>query len=129
MTVAMASRASVRWFWRDIRMVYVLLVWAAFGTGLFFYFDSGISFHGAASAKPAAQVAGDDELYTGSIIVVSRSGDDCWKMMLDNRTGRMWENGYVDCGVVSGVLAAGQEKIEARVGRLHAIGAAFRDGR
>lgn len=125
----MASRASVRWFWRDIRMVYVLLVWAAFATGLFFYFDSGIAFRAGASAKPAAQAAGADELYTGSIIVVPRTGDECWKMMLDNRTGRMWENGYIDCGAVTGVLADNQKKIEARVGRLHAIGAAFRDGR
>ena len=129
MAVAMASRASVRWLWRDIRMVYVLLVWAAFATGLFFYFDSGVTFRGVASVTSAEPAVSDDELYTGSIIVVPRSGEDCWKMMLDNRTGRMWENGYVDCDAVAGVLAASQQNIQARAGRLNAIGAAFRDGR
>ena len=128
MAVAMASRAVPR-LWHDVRLVYVLLLWAAFVAGLYFFFDGGISLHRAAPAKSVAQSANDDKLYTGSIIVVPRTGHDCWKLMLDNRTGRMWENGYVDCDMIAGVLAANQHNIAARAGRLHAIGAAFRDGK
>jgi hypothetical protein len=132
MAVVMVSRAPVRWLWRDIRLVYVLLVWAAFATGLFVYFDGSITLRPGARAapvSPAAQAAKDDAIFTGSIIVVPRSGDDCWKMMLDNRTGRMWESGYVDCNAVAGALADDQRASQSRAVRLHAIGAAFREGR
>ncbi len=125
----MASRASARYLWRDMRLVYALLAWVALAIGLFIYFDNSITFQAAAPAKPQAQAGNDDTLYTGSIIVVPRAGDDCWKMMLDNRTGRMWENGYVDCDAVVGVLAESKQDGAARAGRLHAIGASFRDGR
>ena len=125
----MASRASVRRFWRDIRVVYVLLVWAAFTTGLFVYFDSSITLHRVAPPAPASQADKDDELYTGSIVVVPRFGNDCWKMMIDNRTGRMWENGYVDCDSVVGTLAESERNGATSSARLNAIGAAFRDGR
>ena len=125
----MASRASVRHhFWRDMRLVYVLLAWVALAIALFLYFDKSITFRDAAPAKPVARAAADDALYTGSIIVVPRAGNDCWKMMLDNRTGRMWENGYVDCNTVVGVLAESKKDGASRAGRLHAIGASFRDG-
>ena len=33
----MTSRASVRYLWRDIRLVYVLLAWVALAIGLFAY--------------------------------------------------------------------------------------------
>lgn len=122
----MASRVSVRWLRRDIRLVYVLLVWVAFTVGLFIYFDNGITFHAAAPPAPAAN---DDELYTGSIVIVPSSGDECWQMMLDNRTGRMWESGYIGCDAVAGVLAESQRDTKARTGRMNAIGAAFREGR
>ena len=77
----MASRAPVRWFWRDMRLVFVLLVWAAFGIGLLAYLDSSISFslHRPAPAPP--QAVADAELYTGSIVVVPSRGDRCWQMI------------------------------------------------
>lgn len=64
-------------------LLYVLLVWAALGTSLFYFFNGGIMFPGAAvvppyraaSAPPQAQ--GDDEIYTGSIIVVQPRGNQC----------------------------------------------------
>ena len=64
-------------------LLYVLLVWAALGTSLFYFFNGGIMFpdaavvppHRAASAPPQAQ--GDDEIYTGSIIVVQPRGNQC----------------------------------------------------
>ena len=54
-------------------------------------------------AKTKAQI--DDEIYTGSIIVVPPTGDQCWQMMIDNRTGHMWETGYVDCYAAVSELA------------------------
>jgi hypothetical protein len=106
----------------------VLLVWVAFAVGLFIYFDNGITFHAAPTPVPAAQAANDDELYTGSIVIVPPSGDECWQMMLDNRTGRMWESGYIGCDAVAGVLAESQRDTKARTGRLNAIGAFFHAG-
>ncbi len=129
----MAARAATSYLWRDVRLVYVLLIWAAFAAALFAFFESSVTFHGAAvrptPAAPAAQAAIDDALYTGSMIVVPRSGNDCWKMMLDNRTGRTWEGGYVDCDATVGVLAENQADAQARAGRLNAIGASFRERR
>jgi len=95
----MASRVSVRWFWRDARMLPVLLVWAAFAGSLLIYFNGVILPWRTAPAASAAapQVAGDDALYTGSIIMVPRSGDECRRLIFDNRTGTMWEDGYIDC--------------------------------
>jgi hypothetical protein len=126
----MAARAAVSYLRRDLRLVYVLFVWAAFATALILFLDGGASFHGgAARPTPAAQAANDDALYTGSVIVVPRTGNDCWKMMLDNRTGRMWEGGYVDCDATVGLLAQGEASTQARAGRLTAIGASFRERR
>jgi hypothetical protein len=45
----------------------------------------------------AAPIINDDEIYTGSIYFVPASGDACWQRMIDNRNGRMWDMGYVDC--------------------------------
>jgi hypothetical protein len=132
MAVTMATRASAPWFWRDLRLVYVLLVWVAFAFGLYFYFDNDLAPRREARVTPAmaaAQAAKDDALYTGSIIVVPRTGEQCWKMMLDNRTGRMWESGYVDCTAAVGPFGQDAHNKVSRAGRLHAIGAAFRDGK
>ena len=123
----MASRVAVRRFWRDMRLVFVLLVWAAFGTGLFAYFDSSINLTVNLRPPPPvpAQAASDDELYTGSIVVVPPRGDRCWQMMLDNRTGRMWESGYLDCDTVVDALTD-SKRTGASAVRLNAIGSAFR---
>jgi hypothetical protein len=95
---------KVYWLWRDLRLLYVLLVWAAFGASLFYVFDKRIVFRGTAIVLPhrtasarLPQAQSDDEFYTGAVIVVQPCGDRCWQMTLDNRTGRMWENSCVDC--------------------------------
>jgi hypothetical protein len=119
----MASRVSVRWFWRDVRLVYGLLIWAACGAGVLLYFNGGVSWQAAAPAPQ--RVASDDELYTGSIVVVPTQGDRCWQMMLDNRTGRMWEGGYLDCDAVVDALTD-SKRTGASAVRLNAIGSAFR---
>jgi hypothetical protein len=39
----------------------------------------------------------DDEIYTGSILYVPDEGKICRQLLFDNRTGRMRDNGLVDC--------------------------------
>ncbi len=121
----MAARAA-QLFWRDMRLVGMLLAWAAFGTAAVLYFSVTAQRAGPAPAGPTLS---DAALFTGSIVVVPRSGHDCWKMMLDNRTGRMWEDGYLACDLALGVPAEKRADEGKRAGRLQAIGASFRDNR
>ncbi|HET7911814.1 MAG TPA: hypothetical protein VFL49_07275 [Pseudolabrys sp.] len=114
-----------RWMLRDIPRTYVLLVWLAFGIAVLIYSNdwhpSGWTAlrHEAATAKPPAPV----DNYTGSIIVVPTRGENCWQMMIDNRTGRMWDKGVVNCYEVS------RPDRDQRSGmsslRINAIGKAF----
>jgi hypothetical protein len=120
-----AARAKVHWLWRDLRLVYVLLVWTAFASSLFIYFNGGITLRRAAPVAPPL-VENDDEIYTGSVIVVPPRGDQCWQMMLDNRTGRMWENGYVNCYVAVSQLADSKRSGAISSIRMQSISTAFR---
>jgi hypothetical protein len=130
MAVTMASRVTDRWLWRDLRLVYVLLVLAAFGFSLFFFFSGNIFSGGfmlrVKAPEPAQQAQSDDEIYTGSIIIVPPRGDQCWQMMLDNRTGRMWENGYVDCYVAVRQFAENKRSGAISTIRIRSIMDAFR---
>lgn len=126
----MALRVTDRWLWRDLRLVYVLLVWVAFSFSIFYFFGGGIfgggiTLHGKAPG-PSQQAQSDDEIYTGSIIVVPPRGDQCWQMMLDNRTGRMWENGYVNCYVAVRQLADSKRSGAISSIRIQSISDAFR---
>lgn len=47
--------------------------------------------------KPAVAPPSDDEVYTGSILYVPDEGKICRQLLFDNRTGRMQDNGMVDC--------------------------------
>jgi hypothetical protein len=40
---------------------------------------------------------GDDEIYTGSILFVPNDGKICRQFLFDNRSGRINDNGLVDC--------------------------------
>jgi hypothetical protein len=91
----MTSHLSVNGFWRDARMLSVLLVWAACATSPLIYLNGVIPLRHAAPA--ALQVVDDEVLYTGSIVMVPRSGDECRRLTFDNRTGSMWEGGSIDC--------------------------------
>ena len=124
----MAARALSHrcWMLRDVPRTYVLLVWLAFGIALLIYSNdwhpSGWSAlrREAAVTPPVSAV----EQYTGAIIVVPTRGENCWQLMLDNRTGRMWEKGYVNC--YEAVPRPGKDQ---RGGmstlRMNAIGKAF----
>ena len=92
-----AHKSSHRhWMLRDIPRTYVLLTWLAFGAALLIYSNdwhpSGWTAlrKEATAPKPPVSVT---EQYTGSIIIVPTRGEDCRQMMLDNRTGRMWDKG------------------------------------
>ena len=127
-----ARRASShrRWFLRDIPRTYVLLVWLAFGAAILIYtidwHPSGWSAlrQETVAAKP---LRNDAATYTGSIIIVPARGDQCLQRMIDNRTGRMWDKGYVNCDE-----AASPPEKDQRAGmsslRLNAIGKAFHGG-
>jgi hypothetical protein len=46
--------------------------------------------------KPTKPLS-DDEIYTGSILFVPSDGKICRQLFFDNRSGRMSDNGMVDC--------------------------------
>ena len=78
----------------------------------------------AGDAKPGA--ASDDEIYTGSILYLPYEGRDCRQLLFDNRTGRISENGYIDC-----VKATDQSGINSpkqwSAARAKVISTGFRD--
>jgi hypothetical protein len=97
----------------------VLLVWLAFGVALLIYSNdwhpSGWTElrQEATAPKPPVSVTDQD---TGSIMIVPTRGEDCRQMMLDNRTGRMWDNGVVNClrgGIPSGKRSARRNELIA----------------
>jgi hypothetical protein len=51
---------------------------------------------GQSPSKPASPPS-DAEVYTGSILYVPDEGKICRQVLFDNRTGRMQDNGLVDC--------------------------------
>jgi hypothetical protein len=81
----------------------------------------------SASANSAGGVerdsGNDQKLYTGSIIFVPPRGDLCSQWILDNRNGKMWDNGRIDCSVAAPKDAG--EGLSAM--RMRAIGKAFKD--
>lgn len=101
----------------------MLLVWLAFGVALLIYSNdwhpSGWTAlrQEATVPKPPVSVT---EQYTGSIIIVQ----DCRQMMLDNRTGRMWDKGVVNCYEAVSRPEKGQRGGMSSL-RLNAIGKAF----
>jgi len=119
-----------RWFLRDARRTYLLLVWLAFGLAILIYSNdwhpSGWSVFKQETAAPKPQRS-DAETYTGAIVIVPTRGDYCWQRMLDNRTGKMWDKGYVNCDE-----AISRAEKEQRGGmstlRMNAIGKAFNHG-
>lgn len=124
----MAKRQSAhrRWFLRDIPRTYVLMVWIAFGLAILIYANdwhpSGwTALRRDAAIKPPAPKV---ESYTGSIIFVPTRGNDCQEFVLDNRTGKMWDKGAVDCNE-----AVSRSDRDASGGmstlRMNAIGKAF----
>ena len=97
----MAARVQHR-RWR-LREIVALAVWAVFGISLLLSpFDwsplrRALSFTPKIKEAVIAPIIDNDEIYTGSIVFVPPAGNSCWLRALDNRTGLMWDKGYVDC--------------------------------
>ena len=67
----------------------------------------------------------NDEIYTGSIVVVQRGGgDQCWWLNFDNRTGAMSAGRYADCNLVTETNENQTRTVPDSV-RMQAISAAF----
>lgn len=47
--------------------------------------------------REPAVVLSDNEIYTGSILYMPSEGNICRQLLFDNRTGRIQDNGLVDC--------------------------------
>ena len=110
----------------------VLLACTALSVALFYMVRQDILPHHAAPTPPAITAlqannnqANNDELYTGSIVVVSRGiGDQCWRLTFDNRTGAMWAGRYADCNLVTETNENSTRPVPDP-GRMQAISAAF----
>jgi len=119
------------WLSREIRSAFVLLVWVAFAFAILLNlfdwppFRKFIAVRSLAHPAETKRVIDVDKLYTGSIFFVSPSGDSCLERMIDNRTGNMWDNGYVDCYELARALGQPRPNTEGAE-RVRAIGAALR---
>jgi hypothetical protein len=73
----------------------------------------------------ANQPMNDDEIYTGSILFVPVDGDNCWQRLLDNQTGRLWDNGFVSCETAAPHSLISQPGRYSTAGRVDAIRKGF----
>ena len=117
---AMTVRVSVgRWLLRDVPRTVVLLFLTAFVAAIFSYFIDWPSFRSGNIARP---INNDEQHYTGSIVLRAANGM-CWTILLDNRTGKLRNNGYSKC-------VEAEPEITGRVSpdatRLREVGKAFR---
>jgi len=88
------SRHNVR------QTVAVIAIGALLAVGLFAtgeYVTAGSRAPVATVPANIAASAGDDEIYTGSILYMHDYGRTCRQLLFDNRDGRFTDNGYVDC--------------------------------
>lgn len=127
----MATRASSRrWLLRDIPRSYVVFVWLAFGLSLLYFFSDWSPVRREAAVQPQnvnnANATNNDKRYAGSIIVVPERGDRCLERGIDNRTGKMWDKGFVNCDEVAKKLSEEKQRSSLSDVRMHAIGKAFR---
>jgi hypothetical protein len=106
-------------FLRDVPRTYVLFVWLGFGLAIFLYaYDwrpSGWSVlrQQEAAAKPQRR---DVEYNTGSIVIVP-----ALLAAIDNRTGKMWDKGYVNCYEAVSPMEKDQ-RVGMSSARINAIG-------
>ena len=115
-------------FLRDLTRAYVLLLGAAAAAFLLFYLSSSwVPTPRLAEPPPVADDATPATRYTGSIMVDPPRGELCWERIFDNRTGRMWDNGYVKCDTQPAQLAdARNAPAILNAWRMQEVGKAFR---
>jgi hypothetical protein len=73
-----------------------------------------------------AAAAGDDEIYTGSILYIPYEGTNCRQLLFDNRNGRFTDNGDVDCVHAAYQSGIGSPK-QWSAARVKVISTGFRD--
>lgn len=129
----MASLAPSRqWRLRDVPLAVVLLVWVAFAASVFFYFSDWFPVRHEVAVKPqmynSSRITNDNRLYFGSIFIVPERGESCWEFGLDNRTGKMWDKGFVNCYEAISRSVAGKNLGGISSERLRAISKTFHPG-
>jgi hypothetical protein len=92
------------------------------GSGLF----AGGQYFYAKQRSAVAAASGDQELYTGSILYMPFEGRICRQMLFDNQTGRLLDNGSVDCERAAYRGSDGTPKRWSSA-RLRVISTGFRD--
>jgi hypothetical protein len=80
--------------------------------------------HPARQASVQDDAGPDENLYTGSILFISRRGD-CRQHLFDNLTGQIQDKGLVDCDDAA-YGAAGRRAMKWSVARTDVIRAGFR---
>jgi hypothetical protein len=75
----------------------VIAIGALLGTSLFATGEYITARQRASAAAAAAAAANDEEIYTGSILYMPDEGRTCHQLLFDNHTGRLTDNGKVDC--------------------------------
>jgi hypothetical protein len=122
----MTSRvSSYSWLLRDLPQTFVLLILAAFVVAILTYFIDWSMVRRESAVRPQLNNDNNEQRYTGSIIVPT-SGDLCWEFMLDNRTGKMRDNGYVKCDEAAHQSAEKNPREGMDMTRLRQVGNAFR---
>ena len=122
--------ASRSWLSSDISRAFVLLLWASFFIAIIVNVFDWPVWRGAA-VKPQPNAAGGkpgfdrDAFYRGAIFFVPEFGDFCWERMLDNRTGNMWDKGYVNCDDAVSELLANKQRGNLSNERMELISKAF----
>jgi hypothetical protein len=123
------AKSRGHWFWREVRPSLAFLVWTAFAISLVTYFYGPVAILQTQQVSPHptnARHTDDDVLFTGSIVFLPARGDQCWQRMIDNRTGAMWDKGYVNCyDAVSQLKEQKQNGLKSS-DRMHVISHAFR---
>jgi len=124
MTSRVLSHSQVS---RDLPRTYVVLACAAIGVGLVifgsYYWQS---FPRESAAASQLNDANSSKHYVGSILADPPRGDMCWERVFDNRTGNMWDNGYVKCDNAPPQLWVDSQQQGLDAWRMHEVGKAFR---
>ena len=80
-----------------------------------------------AAAAATAPTAGNDEIYTGSILYMPDDGRLCRQMLFDNHSGQLRNNGVVDCASAA-YHGSGDGPKQWSSDRVRVIASGFRKG-
>ncbi len=119
-----SQKSSRRWFLRDVRAAYVLLVSVAFVVAIFTYFIDWSTVRRQRVVQPNTDNV--EQRYAGSVIVPIVGGL-CWMYILDNRTGSLRDGGYSKCDKAPRQLDEKNPPQGMDMLRLHAVSRAFRN--